>query len=405
MDIVAPQEQVDFAQNKQLLNRYRFVEYEMLRILAGWLPATAQMELKLAIGRLLWEDAQHVQHLYQRLREIQTPAFRDPADAALLRLLAEAIHAPSERDLLAGLCRVIKPALAAAYRWHMSQTFANPDAPTLYALKHILIDEDEHVGWAAEALADHPAGAWEQYIADLLAAAGGITGREARAPEPTAPACRREFAAPRTAARDARFTLVDRDAGKLPQAASPADERQREFESYSQEMLAAETVALIMYLSPGMPWEFVYNSARHCSDETRHCKLGIDWLARHGVDYTSVPQNTRIYAWRSQYDPATQYCLLTMGNEKHAFPYRRQRLAAYRGAGDRLSAEFISYDMADERQHVAYGRKWLPQLMAQHGITTPVDQFVDEAVARWEAEYRSGALPLHESAFGAGDRS
>jgi hypothetical protein len=397
MQIVQPQEQVDFAHNKQLLNRYRFVEYELLRILAAWLPATAQMELKLAIGRLLWEDAQHVQQLYQRLREVQTPAFRDPGDAALARLMAEAINAPNERDLLAGLCRVIKPALARAYRWHMQQTFANPDAPTLYAFKHILLDEEEHGAWAAEALADHPAGAWEQYIAGLLAAAGGITGRAERAAAPIAPASRTIFAAPRRAARDTRFKLVDREAGKLPQAADAATERLREFESYSQEMLAAETVALILYLSPGMPWEFVYSSARHCYDETRHCKLGIEWLARHGLDYTQVPQNTLIYAWRSQYDPATQYCLLTMGNEKHAFPYRRQRLAAYRGAGDRLSADFLSYDMADERQHVAYGRKWLPQLMAQHGITTPVDEFVDQTVALWEAEYRSGALPLHQT--------
>ena len=41
MLIVDPPEQVDFTHNKQLLNRYRFVEYEMLRILAAWLPATA----------------------------------------------------------------------------------------------------------------------------------------------------------------------------------------------------------------------------------------------------------------------------------------------------------------------------------------------------------------------------
>src|SRR6476619_7895442 len=136
MNIVLPQEQVDFAHNKRLLNRYRFIEYELLRTLAGWLPATAQMALQLAIGRLLWEDAQHVQQLYQRLREIQTPAFRDPGDAALTHLMAEAINAPSERDLLAGLCRVIKPALADAYRWHMQQPFANSDAPTLYAFKH-----------------------------------------------------------------------------------------------------------------------------------------------------------------------------------------------------------------------------------------------------------------------------
>jgi hypothetical protein len=396
MQIVQPPEQVDFAHNKQLLNRYRFVEYGLLRILAGWLPATGRMELKLAIGRLLWEDAQHVQHLYQRLREVQTPAFRDPGDAALTRLIDEAIHAPNERDLLAGLCRVIKPALAQAYRWHMQQTFANPDAPTLYAFKHILLDEEEHASWAAEALADHPIGEWEQYIAGLLAAAGGITGRDVRSDAPAAPTCRSRFATPLRAARDARFKPVDREAGKLPQAADAATERLREFESYSQEMLAAETVALVLYLSPGMPWEFVYNSARHCYDETRHCRLGIEWLARHGLDYTQVPQNTRIYAWRSQYDPATQYCLLTMGNEKHAFPYRRQRLATYRGAGDRLSADFLNYDMADERQHVAYGRKWLPQLMAQHGITMPVDQFVDQTVALWEAEYRSGALPLHQ---------
>jgi uncharacterized ferritin-like protein (DUF455 family) len=73
-------------------------------------------------------------------------------------------------------------------------------------------------------------------------------------------------------------------------------------------------------------------------------------------------------------------------------------LAAYRSAGDQLSAEFISYDMADERQHVAYGRKWLPQLMAEHGHTKPVDDFVDEIVARWETEYRSGELPLHLAA-------
>jgi hypothetical protein len=398
MNIVLPQEQVDFAHNKLLLNRYRFVEYEMLRILTGWLPATAQMELKLAIGRLLWEDAQHVQHLYQRLREVQTPAFRDPADAALKRLMAEAINAPNERDLLAGLCRVIKPALARAYRWHMDQTFANPDAPTLYAFKHILIDEEQHMRWAAEALADHPVSEWEQYIADLLAAAGDIAGRAPHTATPTAPACRKPFAVPRQAARDSRFKLADRDPGRIPQAEDPATERLREFESYSQEMLAAETVALVLYLSPGMPWEFVYNSARHCYDETRHCRLGIEWLARHGLDYTQVPQNTRIYAWRSQYDPATQYCLLTMGNEKHAFPYRRQRLAAYRGAGDQLSAEFLNYDMADERQHVAYGRKWLPQLMGQHGITVPVEQFIEETVRLWDAEYRSGALPLHQAA-------
>ena len=187
MQTIAPKEQIDFETNKRLLNRYRFIEYETLRILAGWLPATAKMELKLAMGRLLWEDSQHVQHLYQRLREIQTPAFRPPEDDALELLMAEAIHAPNELDLLAGIFRVIKPALAAAYRWHINQTFANPDAPTLYAFKHILLDEDDQVQWAEDALAGHPVGEWEEYIAKLLAAAGGVTGRQERKAAPRHP--------------------------------------------------------------------------------------------------------------------------------------------------------------------------------------------------------------------------
>jgi len=403
MQIVTPEEQINFELNKQLLNRYRFIEHETMRILAGWLPAIAQMELKLAVGRFLWEDAQHVQQLYQRLREVQTPAFRPPGDEVLEHLLAEAIHAPNERDLLAGLFRVIKPALVGAYRWHIEQTFANPDAPTLYAFKHILLDEEEQTRWAAEALADHPAGEWEIYIREILAAAGNVTGQETRGDIPAPPGNRTPFSPPKEAARDTRFsgaTAANRRAGqKLPKT-DMATKRQLEFESYSQEMLAAETVASIIYLSPDMPWEFIYDSARHCYDEVRHCRLGIEWLAKHGQDYTKVPQNTRIYQWRSQYDPATQYCLLTMGNETHAFPFRHESIAAYQQVGDQLSIQYINYDMADERQHVAFGHKWLPKLMQKNGINKPVEDFIKETVALWEAEYRSGRLPIHTESQG-----
>ena len=88
MQTIAPKEQIDFETNKRLLNRYRFIEYESLRILAGWLPATANMEFKLTMGRLLWEDAQHVQHLYQRLRD---------ADSAGIEVLLCML--PEERGL------------------------------------------------------------------------------------------------------------------------------------------------------------------------------------------------------------------------------------------------------------------------------------------------------------------
>ena len=399
MQIVAPAEQVDLARNKRLLNRYRFIEYETLRILAAWLPAAACMDFKLAMRRFIWEEAQHVQHLYRRLREVQTPAFRPPDDPALEDLMAEALNAPDEHDLLAGIFRVIKPALVDAYGWHISQTFANPDAPTLYALKHIVLDEKEHVAWGESTLADHPAGEWECYVAELLHYAGGVAGDDSRGQEPQPPLKRRAFNTPMSAARDDRFQVLRQPWGDAAARAKDEEAARRlsEFENYSQEMLAAETVALIIHLSPDMPWGFVYDSARHCYDETRHCLLGIEWMRRHGMDYRSVPQNIRIYEWRSQYDPATQYCLLTRGNEAHAFPFRHESLAKYEAAGDVLSAQYVSYDMADERQHVAFGTKWLPELMAKNNIELALDQFIDETVALWQREYMSGDLPLHSA--------
>ena len=86
-----------------------------------------------------------------------------------------------------------------------------------------------------------------------------------------------------------------------------------------------------------------------------------------------------------------------MGNETHAFPRRHEQMATYAETGDRLSAQYVSYDMADERQHVAYGHKWLPELMAHHGIDKPVEEFIAETVTLWEQEYMSGTLPLHDN--------
>jgi hypothetical protein len=392
--IVAPTETVDFKENQRLLNRYRYIEYELVRMLAGWLPATPHMETKLEMGRLLWEDAQHVQQLYLRLREVQRPAFRPPEDPALERLMQEAIHAPSAEDFLAGIFRVIKPSLVAAYERHAAQTYENPDAPTRYYLRHTLLDEREQLAWGQQTLAQHPAGEWEAYIAALLQAAGGASGLAARGDAPDVPACRREFVAPRTAARDARFSL-DMSTVVRPAADDRAGQRFDEFRNYAQEVLDAETCALILYLTPEMRWEFMYDLSRHCYDETRHCKLGIEWLARHGYDYTNFPQNTKVYAWRSQYDPATQYALLTMGNESHVFEYRRARRREYQALGDRLSEQFVSYDMADERQHVAFGHKWLPELLRRQGEERKVEEFVADVVARWEREYVSGVMPIH----------
>jgi len=395
---------IDLDANRRLLNRYRFVAHELLRILAGWLPRTATFELKCELGRSIWESAVHVNAFYLRLREIQSPAFQPPDDDALLTLMRELPHAPDEFALALGVYQVLTPALITALATHETATFPNSDQPSVYALRHALLDlraqqvrvEPLLAAAARTGLITPAARRWQKYLAQLLAAAGGVNGLARRpARTPAAPAGRTEFQAPREAERDARFTQRAADLAAMPGEDDYDAHTVEEFERYSTEMLAAETVALVLYSVRGMPWEFEYDTARHLYDEVRHCLMGYEWMRTHGMDPFQSPQYLHIFKWRSQFPPVMQYCLLTMGNEVHAFPYRHRRVEAHQKSGDRLSEQFVRYDIADETQHVRFGHRWLPELLKHTGETRSPKKYIKDVLAVWAAEYRTGKLTLN----------
>lgn len=395
---------LDIDANRRLLNRYRFVEHETMRLLAGWLPQAATFELKCEMARTLWENAQHVNALYLRLREIQSPAFQKPTDGALVTLMAEMLHAPDEFSLMIALYGVVTPSLIRALEVHETATFPNSDQPSVHVIKHALLDLRSQLTRAEPLIkAAHEAGrispaarAWEKYIRQLLAAAGGISGAEKRSTAACKPpAARTTFKAPREAQRDARFTNRAADLEAMPGEDDYREHTVEEFERYSTEMLAAETVGLVMFSVPNMPWEFQYDTARHLYDEVRHCLMGYEWMRGHGMDPFQSPQYLHIFKWRSQFPPVMQYCMLTMGNEVHAFPYRHRRVEAHQKSGDQLSEQFVRYDIADETQHVRFGKRWLPELLKHVGEKRSLDQYTKEVLQVWEAEYRTGKLTLN----------
>jgi len=371
--------------------------------LAGWLPRTATFELKCEFGRSLWEFSLHVNAFYLRLREIQSPAFQKPTSTALLRLVEELLHAPDEFAFAIGLYRVVLPELIRALENHESATFPNSDQPSVYVIAHALLDLREQLRRVEPLLRDAEkagrvsaaARSWERYIEELLAAAGGLAGTETGKPSPAAPAVRAEFKAPREAARDGRFINLHADAALMPPEEDYASHTVEEFERYSTEMLAAETVALVLFQTRGMPWEFQFDSARHLYDEVRHCLMGYEWMRAHGLSPFTAPQYLHIFKWRSQFPPVMQYCMLTMGNEVHAFPYRHRRVDAHQQSGDKLSEQFVRYDIADETQHVRFGKRWLPELLKHVGEKRPLEQYVADVIEVWEREYRTGRLTLN----------
>jgi len=395
---------IDIDANRRLLNNYRYVEHESMLQVAGWLPRTATFELKCEMGRSLWEYSQHVNALYLRLREIQSPAFQKPADAALVKLVTEMLHAPDEFAFACGLYRVVLPSLIASLESHEATTFPNSDQPSVHVITHALIDlraqiqRVEPILVAAEESGKFTAAtrAWDRHLRQLLAACGGISGLAKRRPAPNgAPACRVAFVAPREAARDERFTNLFADPSAMPDESQYAAHTIEEFERYSTEMLAAETVALVLFSVRGMPWEFEYDTARHLYDEVRHCLMGYEWMRAHEMDPFQSPQYLHIYKWRSQFPPLMQYCMLTMGNEVHAFPYRHRRVEAHEKSGDKLSEQFVRYDIADETQHVRFGNRWLPELIKHLGEKRSLKQYTTDVIKVWEQEYRTGKLTIN----------
>ncbi len=397
-------EKIDIDTNRRLLNRYRFVAHEAMHLFAGWMPKAALFELKCEMGRTVWENSLHVNSLYLRLREIQSPAFQKPADAAMVRLMEELIHAPDEGGIALAYFRVVVPSLVEALETHETATFPNSDLPSVHAISHMLLDLRAQLVRVApileqadkSGLVTAASRAWELYARELLGAAGGVSGLKARGPVPrSAPSCRIEFEAPREACRDPRFTNPGADMVAMPAENDYEKHTLEEFERYSTEVLAAETVAYVLYSVEGMPWEFEFDSARHLYDEVRHALMGYEWMRVHGLNPFESPQYLQVYKWRTQYPPIMQYCMLTMGNEVHAFPYRHRRVEAHQQSGDRLSEQFVRYDIADETQHVRFGKRWLPELLKHAGDPRSFEQYTEDCLKVWESQYRTGKLTIN----------
>ena len=85
---------------------------------------------------------------------------------------------------LVGLYRVLKTHLAVYYRHHAQVTDQVCDAPTVRILRHILLEEEEHLKWgqaiyeelAATREQRRAALAWQAELEDLLIQAGGVCG-------------------------------------------------------------------------------------------------------------------------------------------------------------------------------------------------------------------------------------
>ena len=177
---------------------YRFAENVCMTTEGAWASSSPTIKVKFALGEHCFHDSIHSFWLGQRLPELRVTEGADieapptqrsstkaePPNETFLKFCEEMQLQDDELLRLVGLYRVLKTHLAVYYRHHLLVTDQVCDAPTVRILRHILLEEEEHVRWGQaiyEEMADTPerrreALEWQGHLEELLVQSGGVTG-------------------------------------------------------------------------------------------------------------------------------------------------------------------------------------------------------------------------------------
>ncbi|MDZ4764833.1 MAG: hypothetical protein SGI73_09800 [Chloroflexota bacterium] len=367
--MITEQAHINIDQNVELLKRYAYLEKACMHTLAGWLPGVPEWEAKNELGLHLWESADSANEIYSRLRELRCWQ-PDRGIASALQTLARDLNdAQNTGEVIATVYLVVKRALLEAYRAHPETTWADFDRPTVKTTEKLLPATERQVKWAERffgEIAANYAGyeAWRDYIAELLAADGGVSGLGAKHDLPLRPDGHASLLPWQTCQRMPTWLVFDPNVDFEPdRKAEPEAHRLWRFKHYLNEMTAAETLGSILWLTPEMPWEYQFNVSRHLWDEIRHSQLGQIRVQQLGLRIEDVPQVVQIYNVMMTLPAVDQYALLTTVIEPNGMPEKIANREHWEEIDDDISAAAVSYDWSDENFHVRWGKKWTPVLL------------------------------------------
>lgn len=366
-------------ENVSRLLRYHWVERALMTAMLAHLPSTPEWEVKCALALHQWEASLRIDGLRRRIGEMRNPVPRleEPPDAALDAFAAELMCARDAVELVAGLYRVVLPALVRAYEDHLA--FSNPiaDHPTVHLLRPAIGPIRDAVAWgraAFDALAADEesrtrAAEWIGHLERCLAAAGNVAG-------PTPPAAEGRLPDQRAATGgrlDMRPRRDDRFHGQhnfefpphvvYNMSSVPADERNLALLcKRTLEMDVPEMMASFLVERRAEPWEFYRDYSRQLWDEARHAMMGTVAFEARGVDWSVIPLNVGFALRLNLHASPLDRQVILYGIEQSLMPSeggKRFERQTAEDARDALSAHFHDYDWADEVLHAQIGRRQL----------------------------------------------
>ena len=141
-------------------------------------------------------------------------------------------------------------------------------------------------------------------------------------------------------------------------------------------MGAVDYLATIFYDTPDAPFDLHHDLARHLWDESRHSAFGYRQLPKLGVDLMTLEHSLELYNVLVHLTPPERYAMMTMEFEAGSFPTKALVMDRIRELNDFEADTLLAFDRNDEQNHVRYGHRWLPEIMALFGEKRPAEEFV-----------------------------
>lgn len=371
--LVNPGDAHDVATNAQRLGVLYTVMVELARLIGGWIPRTPELPEKLALGLMVFEDAEAAYALETRLGELRVS---DEQVADLRRRTAAGLKALEHVDdapaFLCALARVVKPALVADLRRHIDAAPPYVDEPTVRILERIIAEQERHIAKGLSLLADRGIGwsAHEQVersvrnrLWDLRADGGGLLEGEHVGSEPV------------VVARPAWPAAVTQLAYEQEAPPYPDDfdgsMRRCVHDLVFSEVEALDIFANYLYAfaNTAFPWRFHCEASRIAWDEARHVELLLNVLERYDGTIGEFPAKAPGFEESLRQDSVLQQIILlnVIAEGEVSTDTQAQHRDAFRELGDELSATLKDYEMADEVIHGRFGLRWARWLCERTG--------------------------------------
>jgi rubrerythrin len=368
------------------------VEREFLRTVTTLVYRVGEPELKYLLCQHAWESAGHARFLRERGRELTTFGTTENVRESVRRVFTEAVGTAGNDPLVltAGFYGVLKPALLEAYRHYLKVTDHLADWPSKKLVEEFVADEERHAREIAPYLKGTDAREWKLHLTQALDDLGGWLGQETRLPLAASYVWQQDktpYAHPPTCNRG-KYPLCSgvfgfdpkEDPIVRPWLTDPkTDARVIRLMVYvwlMMEMDAIDYLATVFIETPNAPFDLHHDLARHLWDESRHSQFGFRQLPKLGVDLMTLEHSLDLYNILVQMPPHERYAMMTMEFEAGSFPTKATVMDRVRELNDFEADTLLAFDRNDEQNHVRYGHRWLPEMMALFGEARPVEEFV-----------------------------